>query len=228
MHHFSSISNRFLTLNSTFFGHTCYGTQTFITIVTKSHEAIPYISHFKAYLFRLSFKIIITSTCRLRCILPPWSFNTLLVTRFELTNGVSDVFVLYETDTVEVIICLRRQHCQLQSHPTRMWSNNRHTSTNIKLNLANIDNLEIYDETTQILNPQITTPGVKIKLTHKTCITPKGYTSSIPNNHDTWNFMKFLAILVNIVTAMFLFRTFFIYNVLSTSHILLHSQIECT
>jgi len=40
--------------------------------------------------------------------------------------------------------------------------------------------------------------------------------------------MKFLAILVNIVTAMVLFRTFFIYNILNTSHILLHSQIEYT
>ena len=109
----------------------------------------------------------------------------MLVTRFDLMNGVSDVFVLYKPDTVEVTICLRRQHCQLQSHPTRMWSNNRNTSTNTKFNLENFDNLEIHDETTKILNPQTTTPGVKTKLTHKTCITAKGYTSSIPNNHDT-------------------------------------------
>jgi hypothetical protein len=90
-------------------------------------------------------------------------------------NGVSDIFVLYKTDTVEVMICLRRQHCQQQSHspPHRMWSNNRNTSTNIKFNLENTDGLEICDETTKILNPQITTLDVKIKLTHKTCITSK-------------------------------------------------------
>jgi hypothetical protein len=109
----------------------------------------------------------------------------LLVTRFELTNGVSDVFVLYKTNTVEVIIFLRRQHCQLQSYPTRMWSNNRNTSTNIKFNLENLYNLEIYDETTKILNPQITILGVKIKLTRKTCITPKRLYLQHTNNHDT-------------------------------------------
>jgi hypothetical protein len=54
-----------------------------------------------------------------------------------------------------------------------MWSNNRNTSTNIKLNFENTENLEIYFETTKILNPQITTLNVKIKLTHKTCVTAK-------------------------------------------------------
>jgi hypothetical protein len=75
MHHFSSISNRSFTLNSTIFSDPSYGTQKFIIIVTKSHEVIPYFSHLKAYLFRLSFNIIITSTCRLRYILAPWSIH---------------------------------------------------------------------------------------------------------------------------------------------------------
>ena len=146
MHHFSSISNRFLTLNSTLFSDPCYGTQTFITIVTKSHEVIPYFSDFNVYLFRLSFNIIITSTCRLRCILAPWSIHhegendksirhNLPVLKYILILWANYTFwtyergfrffFLYKTDTAEVIICLRRQHCQLQSHPTRMWSNNR-------------------------------------------------------------------------------------------------------
>lgn len=75
MHHFSSISKRFFTINSTIFSDPCYGTQTFITIVKKSHEVIPYFSHFKAYLFRLTFNIIVTSTSRSRCILAPWSIH---------------------------------------------------------------------------------------------------------------------------------------------------------
>jgi hypothetical protein len=54
-----------------------------------------------------------------------------------------------------------------------MWSNNRNTSTNIKFNLENIDSVEICDETTKILNPQITTLDVEIKLTHEICITSK-------------------------------------------------------
>jgi hypothetical protein len=100
-----------------------------------------------------------------------------LFTCFECLNEVSDVLVLCQTDTVEVIISVRRSSANHKSNRippgcgpiTEVLP----LTYDVKFSLKNIDKLEIYDKTAKILNPQITALDVKIKWPHKTCITTK-------------------------------------------------------